>query len=63
MSNINSQNNFRKKNIELTIRKIFDIKIKSNDFNNIIPNELNGFQNIFYLKNKKLYHFFLRKKK
>ena len=63
MSNVNPQNIIRKKNIELTIRKIFDIKIKSNDFNNIVLNELNGFQNIFYLKNKKIFQFFLRKKK
>ena len=63
MSNVNPQNIIRKKNIELTIRKIFDIKIKSNDFNNIVLNELNGFQNIFYLKNKKIFQFFLKKKK
>ena len=63
MSNINLQNIIRKKNIELMTKKIFDIKLKSNDFNNIILNELNGYQTIFYLKNKKIFQFFLRKKK
>ena len=63
MSNMNSQYNLKKKNIELTTRRIFDIKLKSNDFNNIVLNELNGFQNFFYLKNKKINQFFLRKKK
>ena len=63
MSSINSHNIIRKKNIELTTRKIFDMKLKSNDFNNIILNELNGLQTIFYLKNKKLFKFYLRKKK
>ena len=60
---MNSQYNLKKKNIELTTRRIFDIKLKSNDFNNIILNEVNGFQNIFYLKNKKIYQLLLRKKK
>ena len=58
-----SQNLPRKKNIEVNIRKIFDIKIKSNDFNYIILNELNGFQTIYYLKNKKLHQLFLKSKK
>ena len=63
MSNIYSQNIIRKKNIELTTRKIFEIKQKTNEFSNVILNELNGFQNIFYLKNKKIFQFFLQKKK
>ena len=58
-----SQNFSRKKYIEVTIRKIFDIKLKSNDFNYIILNELNGFQTIYYLKNKKLHQLFLKSKK
>ena len=63
MSNIYSQNIIRKKNIELTIRKIFEIKQKTNEFNNVILNELSGYQDIFYLKNKKIFQFFLQKKK
>ena len=63
MSSINTHNIIRKKNIELTTRKIFDMKLKSNDFNNIILNELNGLQTIFYLKNKKIFKLSLRKKK
>ena len=61
--NVSPQNNIKKKNIELTTRKIFNIILKSNEFNNVILNELNGFQNIFYLKNKKIFQFHLRKKK
>ena len=60
--NINSQNYSSTKSIEVTTRKIFDIKIKSNDFNYLILNELNGFQSIYYLKNKKLYQLFLKTK-
>ena len=66
MSNLNInnyQNNFLKKNIEVSTRKIFDIKLKTNDFRYIILNELNGFQSIFYLKNKKLHQLFLKSKK
>ena len=63
MSNLYSHNIIRKKNIELTTRKIFEIKQKSNEFNNVILNELSGYQSIFYLKNKKIFQFFLQKKK
>ena len=59
MSNINDN----KKNIEVTTRKIFEIKTKANDFNYIIFNELNGFQTIYYLKNKMIYQLFLKSKK
>ena len=59
----NYQNYSQKKNIEVTTRKIFDVKLKSNDFNYIILNELNGFQSIYYLKNKKLHQLFLKTKK
>ena len=61
--NIYPQNIIKKKNIELTTRKIFNIILKSNEFNNVILNELNGYQNIFYLKNKKIFLFHLRRKK
>ena len=60
--NTNYQNYSSKKSIEVTARKIFDIKLKSNDFHYLILNELNGFQSIFYLKNKKIYHLFLKTK-
>ena len=60
---INYQNYSSKKNIEVTTRIIFDIKIKTNNINYIILNELNGFQSIFYLKNKKLEQLFLKTKK
>ena len=66
MSNLkiyNYQKYSSKKNTEITTRKIFDIKVKSNDFNYIILNELNGFQTIYYLKNKKLHQLFLKTKK
>ena len=63
MSNFSPPNFIRKKDTEITSRQIFDIKLKSNDFNNIILNELNGFKSIFYLKNKKLHQFFFKKKK
>ena len=63
MSNIYSQNIIRKKDIELTIRKIFEIKQKTNEFNNVILNELSGYQDIFYLKNKKYSNFFYKRKK
>ena len=62
--NINNyQNNNMKKNIEVSTRKIFDIKLKTNDFRYVILNELNGFQSIYYLKNKKLHQLFLKSKK
>ena len=60
---INYPNYSSKKNIEVTTRIIFDIKIKTNNINYIILNELNGFQSIFYLKNKKLEQLFLKTKK
>ena len=63
MSNFLNQNFQRTKNLEVTSRKIFDIKIKTNDFNYVILNELNGFQSIYYLKNKKLHQLFLKTKK
>ncbi len=63
MSNFSPPNLIRKKDTEITSRQIFDIKLKSNDFNNIILNELNGFKSIFYLKNKKLHQFFFLTKK
>ena len=59
----NLQNIYHKKNIEVTTRKIFDIKKKTNDFNCIVLNELNGFQTIYYLKNKKIQQLFLKAKK
>jgi hypothetical protein len=62
--NINNyQNNNMKKNIEVSTRKIFDIKLKTNDFRYVILNELNGFQSIYYLKNKKLHQLFFKSKK
>ena len=60
--NINYPHYSSKKSIEVTTRKIFEIKMKSNDFNYLILNELNGFQSIFYLKNKKLHQLFLKTK-
>ena len=63
MSSLNINNYQTKKYFEVTTRRIFDIKIKTNDFNYIILNELNGFQSIFYLKNKKLHQLFLKTKK
>ena len=39
---INYPNYSSKKNIEVTTRIIFDIKIKTNNINYIILNELNG---------------------
>ena len=59
----NLQNIYHKKNLEVTTRKIFDIKKKTNDFNCIVLNELNGFQTIYYLKNKKIQQLFLKTKK
>ena len=63
MSSLNINNYQIKKYFDATTRRIFDIKIKTNDFNCIILNELNGFQSIYYLKNKKLYQLFLKTKK
>ena len=53
MSNIYSQNIIRKKNIELTIRKIFEIKQKTNEFNNVILNNLSGYQQELFNKYKR----------
>ena len=47
----NYENYSSKKAIGLTTRKIFDIKIESNDFNYLILNELNGFHSIPHPKN------------
>ena len=62
-NNVNLTNTSKKKNIDLEIRRIFDIKFKSTDFNYITLNELNGFKTLYYIKNKKLQQLDLKTKK
>ena len=62
-NNSNQINTSKKKNIDLEIRRIFDIKFKSTDFNYVVLNELNGFKTVYYLKNKKLQQIDLKTKK